>query len=543
MRAAAVVAAIAAVLALIACSRTAHRPPCPSGALCLLLGNGAEPGTLDPAHALGVWEAAIINQMLVPLVERDADGRLVPGLAESWSVSPDGLEWTFHLRKADWSDGTPVTADDVVFAIQRQVDPKTGSQGAFMLYPVKNAEAVSEGKLPVSALGVGAPDPRTVVIRLERPWLSLPLYADSRSFQAVPRAAVERWGDDWTKPEHFLSDGPYRLESWLLGDKVVLRRNTRFYDAGHVCFAELDFFPLPDASSNERRVRSGELDVSSTVQSNRVSYLRRSGLANFLRLAPEFGSYYLTFNLSVPALRDLRVRQALAMSVDRRFITDKLLRGGETPALNFVPPGLPGYPRGAAPYWADWSFAQRQGEARRLLAAAGYRPTHRLRLTITVMNSADPLVFAPSVQADWRAVGVDAQLEQNDVQVAYQQFELHDFQVGFAGWLSPDPINYLDLLRSDVGAQNFGGYSNPRYDAELTAARSTTDPAVYAAHLLRAEQIMMADMPVAPLYRPSSRTLVDPDITGWVDKPFSSHAAIWLCRLPRTTPDLGAAAS
>jgi oligopeptide transport system substrate-binding protein len=524
--------ALLALAALGSCVRAAHRPPCPAGALCMLYGNGAEPSSLDPAHIGGVWEAAIVNEMLLPLLERDPDGRIVPGLAESWSMSPDGLSWTFHLRRAVWSDGSPVTADDLVFAMRRVIDPKTASDSAFLLFPVKNAEAISQGKAPTPSLGVEATDAHTVVIRLEHVWLSLPMYAVSRVMQAVPRAAVMRWGDAWTSPAHFLADGPFRLQVWRLGDKVVLRRNPTFVSPGPDCFSELDFFPWPDAISNERKVRAGELDLSSIVQSNRISYLRRSDLARALRLAPQFGVSYLAFNLKHPPLADVRVRQALSMSIDRRFITDKLLRAGQQPALGFIPPGLPGYSEGALPYWAGWSFTKRQAEARRLLAAAGYGPDHPLTLTLKHLNSADTLLVMPSVQADWKAVGVRAQLQQEDVQVAYQDYEDHDFEVGYGGWLSPDAIDYLDLQRSDTGGQNYGQYENPAYDAAIDAARSTVDPRIYAADLRRAEQILLDDMPVAPLVFASSHVLVTPDITGWTDGPLSSHDAQWLCRPP-----------
>jgi oligopeptide transport system substrate-binding protein len=530
--------------ALGACQRAVHREICPPHEACLLYGNGAEPVSLDPAKIDGVWENTIVSQLILGLTQFGADGKVVPGMASSWEVSADGLTWTFHLRKAAWSDGEPVTADDFVYAMRRVVDPKTASYSAFLLNPVKNAEKITHGKAPTSSLGVEAPDPYTFVIHLEHPWLLMPLYAGSRVMWPVPRHVVEKLGDAWTKPGNYVGNGPYSLVSWKLGDKVVLARNPRFWDAPHVCFNQISYYPNSDAIASERRVRDGELDLSTTVQSNRLAYLRRSGMANFVRVAPLGAVTYLTFNLKDPALKDVRVRQALSMAIDRDFIAHKLLRGGQTPAYGFIPPGLVGYPEGVKTYWSGWSFEKRQAEARRLLAAAGYGPGHALHLLIKHRNSADPLLFMPSIQADWKAIGVAAELQQNDVQVAYQEYEIHDFQVGDAGWQASDPVNYLELSKSDTGGQNYGDYNNPAYDAEFEAAVSAVDPAVAAGHMRRAEAILLADAPLAPIYFPASRNLVSPGLSGWIDNLGDAHQAQWLCRLPAPpVPGVGAAMS
>jgi oligopeptide transport system substrate-binding protein len=358
-----------------------------------------------------------------------------------------------------------------------------------------------------------------------------------------PKRAIDRWGDAWTKADHYLSDGPYKLVAWRLGDAVVLRKNLRYWGADKVCFNEIDFTPSSDAVSNERSVKAGDLDVSTAVQSNHVTLLRRGVLRDYLRLAPEFGVFYLPFNVRDPALKDARVRQALAMAIDRDFITAKLLRAGQKPAYGLAPPGLPDYPDPPKAYWADWPLAQRQAEAERLLAAAGFRPGHPLRITIKQLNSADALLYMPSIQNDWKLVGVEAQLQQNDVQVAYMEYSLHDFQAGTAGWVAGDGLAYLDVMRSNTGANNFGQYANPAYDAELDAASEAVDPAARATHMRKAESILLTDMPFAPIYYVSSRNLVNPQITGWINNPFDSHRSLWLCRLPGAPATVGAAAS
>ncbi|HEY2709426.1 MAG TPA: peptide ABC transporter substrate-binding protein [Caulobacteraceae bacterium] len=530
---------LAALSALGACSRTVHRAICPPHEQCLLYGNGAEPVSLDPAKVDGTWENVIVSQLIVGLTERAADGSIQPAMATSWETSADGLTWTFHLRSANWSDGTPVTAGDFVYGIRRVLDPKSASYSAFLDFPIKNAEAVNQGKLPLTALGVEAPDPHTVVIHLAHPWLQLPAYATGRSLWPVPQHVVERWGDAWSKPGHYVGNGPYGLVSWKLGDQVIIKRNPGFWDAGHVCFNEVSFFSAPDAISTERRVRNGELDLSTTVQSNRLAFLRQSGMANYVHVAPLGAVTYLTFNLKDPSLSDVRVRQALSMAIDRDFIAKKLLRGGQIPAYSFIPPGI-GYDGGARAYWADWTLGQRQAEARRLLALAGYGSEHPLHLTIKHRNSPDPTLFMPAIQSDWKQIGVQVDLQQNDVQVAYQEYEIHDFQVGDAGWQSPDPIDYLDLSRSDTGGQNYGDYKNPAYDAELDAAADALDLATSQAHIRRAEQILLTDAPLAPIYFPASRNLVNPQITGWLNNPGDAHGVHYLCRGPSAPASEGA---
>jgi oligopeptide transport system substrate-binding protein len=373
-------ASIGLALALLAagCAPHSARPACPPGQLCLLAGNVAEPGTLDPALAAGEQEINIINDLMVGLVQNDAAGRPVPGIATSWRTSPDGLVWTFHLRDAQWSDGAPVTAEDFVFGMRRVVDPKTASEYAPLLYLLKNAEAVNGGKAPLQALGVQAVDAHTLRIELGRPAPYLLQLAKHNVMMPAPRQAVARWGAAWAQPGHYLSTGPYLLKDWKLNDHITLVKNPRFYDADTVCIDQVVYYPASDFLSAERRVRRGELDTNSRIKASRIPYLRRPDqIPAYVHVGVDLVTDYLAFNpRTVPAFKDRRVRQALTMAIDREFISGKVLRGVWPAAQSFVPPGTQNYPGVARPFWADWSLARRQAEARRLLAAAGYGPEH-----------------------------------------------------------------------------------------------------------------------------------------------------------------------
>lgn len=516
-----------------ACTRQAVRPTCPAGQSCLLFGNGSEPETLDPAKATGTWETRIIGQLSEGLTRRGADGRVVPAIARSWTVSADGLVWTFRLRATKWSDGAALTADDFVYGLRRTLAPRTASQGAFMLYPIRNGLKVARGTLPLEGLGVEAPAPDTLVIRLEHPWPTLPSWAADRLMRPAPRHAIARLGDAWVKPGQYIGNGPYTLKSWRLGDRIVLRRNPNYWDT-RACFEEVAYYPTTDPVTAERQVRAGELDLNLGIQSNRLRYLRRPDqMRDYVHASPITAIAYLTFNIAgVPALRDVRVRRALSMSIDRTFITDKLLSGGQVPATNFLPPGLEDYTSTAQPYWAAMTFAARQVEARRLLAAAGYSSKRPLKLTFKHLNGGDTPVFVPAIQADWADVGVKVALEQNETQVAYAAYENGDFEVGNAAWISFDALNFLDLQRSSSGGQNYGRYHNPEYDRLVTAAEFEPVDARRRALLAQAEQLLLDDAPVAPLYVASARSLVSPRLTGWIDNPVDFHPADKLCRAP-----------
>jgi oligopeptide transport system substrate-binding protein len=474
----------------------------------------------------------VVGDLMVGLIEDGPDGRPVPGIATSWETSRDGLTWTFHLRRASWSDGAPLTADDFVFALRRTLDPRTASPYAYLLYLLKNGEAVNGGKADPAALGARALDPQTLELTLAHPAPYLLQIAKHFSMYPVPRHAVERWGEAWAQPAHYVSDGPYRPVAWRLGDRIEVVKNPRFYDAGHVCIDRIDYYPTNDSVSAERRVLSGELDLNTSILSSRTAWLRRGKAGAYVRTHPYLGVVYLPFNgRDVPALKDRRVRQALAMSIDREFIAGKLMRAGQIPAYAFTPPGVAGYPGGPRFSWAGWTLARRQGEARRLLAQAGYGPGRPLKLELKFPNTADLLTFAPAIQADWRAVGVELELAQNEFQVAYDAFKTRDFQVGAGSWIADydDASTFLDLMRSKTGQQNYADYANPAYDALVQAAENEPDVGRRAADLAKAEQLMLDDAPVAPLYFMVSRNLVSPAVNGWTGNALDIHRAKYLC--------------
>jgi oligopeptide transport system substrate-binding protein len=309
--------AFAAIVA--ACGQgKVSRPDCPPGKVCLHLGNVNDPISLDPHKTQGTWEHRLLLDNLIGLTQDDADGEPIPGVAERWETSPDGLTWTFYLREAYWSDGVPVTADDFVFSFRRILDPETASSYASLLYLLKGAQPVNEGKAPKETLGVRALGPRVLEVKLEHPAPYLPELAKHQTMYPVPKHMVEKYGEAWARPDRYVSNGPFRIVAWKLGDHVKLVKNPRFWDAEKVCVDEVYYYPTNDAISAERQVKRGELDINADIQSNRIAFLRKD-MPGYVRTHTYLGVAYLAFNNSVPAFRDRRVRQALMMSIDGRL--------------------------------------------------------------------------------------------------------------------------------------------------------------------------------------------------------------------------------
>ncbi|MGA0606293.1 peptide ABC transporter substrate-binding protein [Phenylobacterium sp. VNQ135] len=528
----ALLATVIPALLLGACQDKVRRPACPAGQVCLEYGNNTEPATLDPQKSNLVDEASVIGDLMMGLTTDAPDGTPVPGMATHWETTADGLVWTFHLREAKWSDGRPVTADDFVFGLRRTLDPKTASIYAYLLYVIENGQAVNEGKAPLEALGVRALDPRTLQIRLIHPAPYLPEIAKHQSFFPAPRHVVEKYGDGWVQPGRYVSNGAFKLAAWRLGDRVTVVKNPHFYDAANVCLDRINYYPTPDVVSAERRVARGELDLNTRFQSNRYRRLQKT-MPGVAHTGLSLATGYLAFNTrDVKAFQDIRVRRALSMALDREFITGKLMGAGQQPAYSFVPPTTANYVKVLPKLrWAGMSYAARQTEAKRLLAEAGFTARRPLKITITTPNNTDTLLLMEAIQADWRAVGVDVSISQAESGVAFAAYRNRDFEVGSMSWYGDfnDPVTFLGLLKSDTGAQNYGDYKNPAYDALLAQADAEPDAARRAEILAQAEQRMLDDEGVAPLYFVVNRNLVSRRITGWKDNAPNFHRARYLC--------------
>jgi oligopeptide transport system substrate-binding protein len=493
-------------------------------------GNGAEPDTLDPQKATGSWENNIIGDMIVGLMTDDAEGNPIPGMAESYTVSPDGLVWTFKLRAdAVWSDGVPVTAEDFVFAFQRINDPATGGQYATITHVIKNAAKVYAQELPPGDIGAKALDPKTLELTLEHPASYLPAMLVHYAFFPVPKHAVEKFGNDWVKPGNYVSNGAFTLVSWKPNDKVILKKSPTFYDAANVAIDEVQFYAQDDQIANTKRFRAGELDLSAGIPGQLLDELRRT-MPEKVRLAPFITNWFVTFNLTRPEWQDARVRNALGLAIDRETIVKQILRGGETPAYTFVHPDIPGYPHTAKLFYADMPMAERQKKARELLAEAGFGPDNPLKFEFLHPQSTDAKRIATALQGMWKAVGVEMTPAGSEAKTVYANLRQQNFAVGLSGWIAdfPDASSFLYLAKTSSDEMNYGKYSNAKFDQLNIDGDNEPDAAKRGALLAEAEQILLDDAPVVPIYNAVSRYLVQPYVKGFENALTNVHRTRWM---------------
>ena len=481
-------------------------------------GNGAEPDTLDPHKASADWENNIIGDMFIGLMTESAGADPVPGAALSYTASADGLTYTFKLRDHVWSDGVPVTAHDFVYSFRRILDPKTAAQYASILYPIKNAEAVNGGKLPPGAVGVRALDDLTLAMDFEFQVPYLPQLLAHYTTFPVPRHVVEKYGDDWLAPEHIAVNGPFVLKEWLPNDHIRLAKNPRFYDAASVAIDTVNFYPTQDAAAALKRFRAGEFDlITDSIPPQQVDWLREN-MSRDLRLWPYIATQYAVFNVNRKPFTDARVRTAVAMAIDREVLTRRVMRAGERPAYAMVPPGMPGYPGKARFAFEAMPMAARIEKAQELLAQAGYGPDNPLTFDFNSQNTTETRIISVALQEMWRQIGAQVRIVSSESQIHYNLLRKHDFALGWAGWSADyrDPKNYLMLFESSSKDLNSGSYSNPKFDALVAKSNYTGDPKARFALLQEAEQTLLDDAGVAPVFYGVTRDLVSTQVKGWV---------------------------
>lgn len=488
-----------------------------------------EPASLDPHKISGTWENDVVGDLFEGLVTEAADGERIPGVAESWEISEDGRTYTFRLREdAEWSDGTPVTAGDFVFAFRRILDPATAASYAYLLYPVKNAEAVYDGEAEPGALGIEALDERTLRITLER---SIPYFLDQLAHYTaypVPRHVVEEHGDDWSKPEHMVSNGAFALQDWQSQTRIEAVRNPHFHDAENVALDEVVYFPIEERNTALNRFRAGEIDIAREFPTQQYDWLQEN-LPEAVQVAPYLGIYYYALNTrDGHATADPRVREALSLAVRREVITDRILGTGEEPAYSFVPPDVAHY-AGPEVDFADMSQEARLERARSLMAEAGYGPDNPLELRLRYNTSEDHRKVAIAVAAMWKPLGVEVELYNSEVAVHYADIRQGDFDVARAGWIGDynDAQNFLSLLEGGV-SNNYGAYRNAEFDALMDQAAETQDLDARAELMAEAEALALEDSATLPLYYYVSRNLVSPELTGWQTNIEDIHRSRWI---------------
>jgi ABC-type oligopeptide transport system substrate-binding subunit len=482
-------------------------------------GNGGEPGSLDPALASDIHAFGILVDLYEGLVAEAADGSLIPGVANSWQVSDDGLTYTFRLRNdARWSDGAAVDASDFVRSLRRVVAPETASPYAFLLAPLQNFEAIQAGELPGSELGVRAESDQTLVMSLSTPaghWLSI---------LAMPIAAPTRPNVAGT----VVSNGPYRLADRQAGGLIRLERNAHYWSADSVAIDTVEYHPIVDETAELNRYRSGELDITYTIPSEHFAALQADIPAE-VRVAPSLALYYIAFDLTEPPLDSRPLRRALSMAIDRQTLV-KLIGRGEQPAYGVVPPGVSGH-RNASYEWNGVSDDERIRAAREQYALAGFDSENPLQLKLSYDVGDIHERIALAVTSMWRDVlGVQTTVEKMEWKLLLDTRDQRSaWQAMRFAWFGDynGPMTFLEIFQSG-NPQNLARYTGDDFDELLASAAETVDPDAHAQLMHAAEQTLIDDYPIAPLYFFVSKHLVRPGISGFENNVLNRHPTRFL---------------
>lgn len=495
----------------------------------------SDPESVDPHKARSTQAGDVLRDIGEGLLSYSATGELVPGVASEWSMSDDGLTFTFSLREdARWSNGDPLTADHFVYSFQRLVNPTTAAFYANLVADIVNARAIIAGEMPPESLGVEAVDDRTLIIRLEQatPYL-LSLLAQPSTFPVHP-ALVEQHGDAFTKAGTLISNGPYKLDEWVPGSVLSLSRNEQYWNNENTAIDEVRHHVLTQPMTELNRYRAGELHITGTVPADNFAQLRDE-YPDQLRVAPSLGIYYYGYNLVKPPFEGSpRIREALSLAVDRDRIVESITGRGEAPAFSFVPPGVANYePRRLE--FADQSQERRNAHARRLIAQAGYGPDNPLQIELRFNTNDLHRRIALAIQAMWKEeLGVETELINEEFQVLLANMRAAEVtQVFRSSWIGDynDAHTFLSIMQSGH-TSNTPRYSNEEFDSLMQSAATQTNPDLRRSYLEEAERVLLSDHAVIPIYFLVSKHLVSPDVRGWGDNVLDYHYSHHLSLAP-----------
>lgn len=486
----------------------------------LLLGNGAEPHSLDPHINSSLNGHHVVVSLIEGLITpHPSDDNLpMPGMAESWE-NEDYTVWTFHLRDANWTNGDPVTAQDFLYGFQRILSPKLASQYSEMLFSMKNAKAFNEGELSdFTEVGAKAIDDRTLEITLNGPVPYFLNMIKHESWFPVNKTTVEKYGamddpaNNWIR-EEYVGNGPFKLKNWQMNQIIEVEKNPNYWDAENVRLNGIKFFPIVSSNTEDQTFNRGGLHKTYEVPSDLIPVYQERKDSN-LRIDPFLGTYFYVLNNTIPPLDNPKVRKALSYAVNQNSIVRRITKGGQTPAHTFTPSGIAGYE-------ANPVVEFNPKKARELLAEAGYPGGEGFpKLTLLFNTLESHKAIAEAVQEMWlKILGVEIELRNQEWKVFVDTISDGNFQVARYGWIGDYvyPDTFLRILHSDSG-QNDSGYSNPEYDRLLDQSFVEINPQKRLDMLAEAEAIMLDDMPVIPIYHYVRPIRLDPRVKGWHPK-------------------------
>lgn len=483
----------------------------------LVRNNGSEPASLDPHKVESDVEFNIISDLFEGLVSVSPEGAIQPRLAEKWE-NKDNTVWTFHLRPgATWSDGTAITAQDVVWSWQRLVDPKTASP--YSSYPgnmhIVNAADIAQGKKGTDTLGVKAKNDTTLEVTLTQPNAAFLAMLAHPSLVPVDKVLIGRYGDKWTQPAHFVSSGAYKLTQWVVNERIVAERNPRYWDNAHTVINKVTYLPITSEASDVNRYKAGEIDIVYTVPINQFNQLKKT-MGPELTVSPQLATYYYEFNTTRPPFNDPRVRKALNLALDKDIIADKVLGQGQRPAWLISQPDIGGVTL-KKPDYASWPMDKRIAEAKKLLNEAGFNENHPLSFNLLYNTSESHQRIAIAASSMWKKnLGVEAKLQNQEWKTMLDTMHTHNFDAVRYAWIADydDAATFLNNFRTG-DSENTSQYSNADYDRALVDAAKAKTSAERGAFYQKAEDMLARDVPAIPVYHYVRTHLVKPWVGGF----------------------------
>ena len=483
----------------------------------LVRNNGSEPSSLDPHKVESDVENNIISDLFEGLVSVSPAGEIQPRLAEKWE-NKDNTVWTFHLRPGvTWSDGTAITAQDIVWSWQRLVSPLTASP--YASYPgnmhIVNGAEIAQGQKAPETLGVKALDDTTLEVTLTQPNAAFLAMLAHPSLVPLDKVLISRYGDKWTKPEHMVTSGPYKLSQWVVNERIVAERNPRYWDNAHTVINKVTYLPISSETADVNRYKAGEIDIVYTVPINQFAQLKKT-MGDQLDVSPQLATYYYEFNTTRPPFNDPRVRRALNMALDKDIIAEKVLGQGQRPAWLISQPDIGGVNL-HNPEYASWPREKRIAEAKKLLSEAGYNETHPLVFNLLYNTSESHQRIAIAASSMWKKnLGVEAKLQNQEWKTMLDAMHTHNFDAVRYAWIADydDAATFLNNFRTG-DSENTSQYSNPAYDEALRNAAKASDTTARGKFYQQAEDLLGQDVPAIPVYHYVRTHLVKPWVGGF----------------------------
>jgi oligopeptide transport system substrate-binding protein len=523
-----------AALALAGCSK--RETPVEAGirTQTLLFGNGAEPADLDPGTIYAYTDSQIAYTLFEGLTKLEGRPSVaVPAAAESWDVSPDGLVYTFHMRKgARWSNGDPVTADDFVYSMHRVLSPAFAANYSYMLWPVKNAQAFNAGSLTdFSQVGAKALGPDTLQLTLERPTPYLPALVSHTTWLPVHQASVEKFGKidekgtKWTRPGNLVGNGAFTLVEWVPNARISVEKNPLYWDTANTKLHRVEFYPVEKGDLEELNYRSGQLESTQTIPMSKIDAYR-AHVPSDLVIDPVLATFYIFINVTRPPFDNVKLRLALAHALDREKLCRDVTRATYQPARELTPPDCGGYTPRA-------SISDDFDLARKLLAEAGYPGGVGLpTIEVQSYEGEVPLGILEAIQAVWlKELGIHISIVQLEQKTLFQNQHERNYSLAYSGWLAdyPDPQTFLGTMVTD-GGNNWAGWSNKEFDKLIDQAGNTADNTQRLELFQKAEAILLSEAPLIPLYHKPNVYIRSPVVHGWTTTIVGFHDfnRIWL---------------